>query len=61
MKFLDRYPRVERANQVVEMPKEETTYYPPIPGYQLFKLMTPLTNYVEVTRIRLNHLFAINE
>jgi hypothetical protein len=40
-KFLDRYPRVERTNQVAEMPKQEAAYYPPMPGYQLFKLVTP--------------------
>lgn len=61
-KFLDRYPRVERTNQVVEMAKEEATYYPPMPGYQLFKLVPPpVSGYVEVARIRLNDLVATNE
>ena len=39
-KFLDRYPRVERTSHFVEMSKEEATYYPPMPGYHLFKLMS---------------------
>ncbi len=59
-KFLDRYPRVERANQVVEMPKEEARYYPPMPGYRLFKLVTPpVSGYVEVDRFWLD--IAANE
>jgi hypothetical protein len=42
-KFLDRYPRAERTNQVAEMPKQEAAYYPPMLGYQLFKLVPPST------------------
>ena len=61
-KFLDRYPRVERARQLVEMSKEEATYYPPMPGYQLFKLETPpVVGYVEVGRFRLNDFIATDE
>ncbi len=40
-KFLDRYPRVEWASQLVEMSKEEASYYPTPLGYRPFMLETP--------------------
>lgn len=61
-KFLDRYPRVERARTLVEVSKEEAAYYPTPQGYQPFRLETPpVAGYVEICRLRLNDFIATNE
>ena len=70
-KFLDRYPRVERANQVAEMSKEESTYFVAMPGYKLFNTNIPIKGrtYRPYTAVKLavpskllpSPLFRMNE
>ena len=61
-KLLGRYPRVSRPLRMEEMPENEIGFYPDFPGCRPFKLHSPpMKGYSEVSRLRLNEIFATSE